>query len=106
MVRNNGKVWVKMNAKKTEMTVFSESGEKQANIRDTHGDELKQVKRFKYLGSVIDNIGSCEKNVQRRVSASRRKWTEVKLVLNNRILMRLTALVIKEKTKKSYLQQR
>ena len=35
-----------------------------------HEEELKQVKSFKCLGSLINNKGGCEKEVQVRVSAS------------------------------------
>ena len=61
------KYGLKMNAKKTETMVCSKNGEKQVNIRDMHGEELKQVKSFKYLRSLINNKGGCEKEVQARV---------------------------------------
>ena len=60
------------------------------NIRDMHGEELKQVESFKYPGSMINNKGGCEQEVQARVSASWMKWREVKTVLNyKRMPMRL-----------------
>ena len=59
-----------------------------------HGEELKQVKSFKYLGSLINNKGGCEKEVQARVSASWMKWREVKTVLNDkRMSMRVKAKI-------------
>ena len=61
------KYGLKMNAKKTETMVCSKNGEKQVNIRDMHGEELEQVKSFKYLGSLINDKGGCEKEVQTRV---------------------------------------
>ena len=74
--------------------VCSKNGEEQVNIRDMHGEELKQVKSFKYLGSLINNKGGCEKEVQARVSASWMKWREVKTVLNDkRMPMRLKAKI-------------
>ena len=64
------------------------------NIRDMHREELKQVKSFKYLGSLINNKGGCEKEVQARVSASWMKWREVKTVLNDkRMSMRVNAKI-------------
>ena len=78
------KYGLKMSAKKTETMVCGKSGEEQVNIRDMHGEELKQVKSFKYLGSLINNKGGCEKEVQARVSANWIKWREVKTVLNDK----------------------
>ena len=88
------KYGLKMNAKKTETMVCSKNGEEQVNIRDMHREELKQVKSFKYLGSLINNKGGCEKEVHARVSASWMKWREVKTVLNDkRMAMRLKAKI-------------
>ena len=70
------KCGLKMNAKKTETMVCNKNGEEQVNIRDTHGEELKQVKSFKYLGSLINNKGAWEKEVQARVSVSWMKLRE------------------------------
>ena len=70
------KYGLKMNVKKTETMVFSKNGEEQVNIRDMHGEELKQVKSFKYLESLVKNKGGCEKEVHARVSASWMKWRE------------------------------
>ena len=88
------KYGLKMNVKKTETMVCSKNGEEQVNSRDMHGEKLKQVKSFKYLGSLINNKGGCEKEVQARVSASLMKWREVKTVLNDkRMPMRLKAKI-------------
>ena len=57
-----------------EKKIVSQNGEELVNIRGMNGEELKQVKSFKYLGSLINNKG-CEKEVQARVSAS---WMEMK----------------------------
>ena len=88
------KYGLKMNATKTETMVCSKNGEEQVNIRDMHGEELKQMKSFKYLESLINNKGGCDKEVQARVSASWMKWREVKTVLNDkRMPMRLKAKI-------------
>ena len=59
-----------------------------------NGEELKQVKSFKHLGSLINNKGGCEKEVQARVSASWMKWRRVKTLLNDkRMPMRLKAKI-------------
>ena len=59
-----------------------------------HEQELKQVKSFKCLGSLINNKGGCEKEARARVSASWVKWRGVKRVLNGkRMPMRLKAKI-------------
>ena len=48
------------------------------------------MKSFKYLGSLINNKGGCEKELQARASASWMKWRDVKTILNDkRMPMRL-----------------
>ena len=58
--------------------VCSKNGEEQVNIKDAHGEDMKQVKCFKYLGSPINNKEGCEKEIQARVCASWKKWRTVK----------------------------
>ena len=59
-----------------------------------NGEELKQLKSFKHLGSLINSKGGCEKEVQTRVSASWMKWRRVKTLLNDkRMPMRLKAKI-------------
>ena len=36
--------------------MYSKTGEKQVNIRDVHREELKQMKNFKYLGSLKELV--------------------------------------------------
>ena len=50
-----------------EKGIVSKNGEEQVNIRNMNGEELKQVKSFKHLGSLINNKGGCEKEIQARV---------------------------------------
>ena len=51
-----------------EKGIVSKNGEEQVNIWEMNGEELKQVKSFKHLGSLINNKGGCEKEVQARVT--------------------------------------
>ena len=85
---------LKVNAKKTEVLVCSKKGDEKVTIRDRHGEKLKQVNGFKYLGSLVADKGGCEKEVQSRVNASWLKWKEVKpIITDKRIPMRLKAKV-------------
>ena len=58
--------------------------DEKVTIRDRHGEELKQVNCFKYLGSLVADRGGCEKEVQSRVNASWLKWKEVKPIITDK----------------------
>ncbi len=57
--------------------------DEKVTIRDRHGEELKQVNCFKYLGSLVADRGGCEKKVQSRMNASWLKWKEVKPIITD-----------------------
>ena len=52
-------------------------------IVDRNGQELKQVSKFKYLGSVFERDGRCEVDVKERIRVGWAKWTEVNEVIND-----------------------
>ena len=58
------------------------------------GDELKNVDHFKYLGSVIDNDGTIDRDVDLRVRAAWSSWIKLTGVLYDRkIPLRLRAKI-------------
>ena len=52
---NLEKYGLTMNEKKTETLECCKNGDEQVGIKDAHGEEMKQVKSFKYLGSLMNN---------------------------------------------------
>ena len=82
----------KVNAKMTDVLLCSKKGDEKVTIRDRHGEELKQVNCFKYLGLIVADRGGCEKEVQSRVNASWLKWKEM-IMTDKKIPMRLKAKV-------------
>ena len=44
------------------------------------------IRKFKYLGSTVQESGSCEKDVKRRVQAGWNKWRKVSGVICDRML--------------------
>ena len=46
----------------------SKKGDEKVTIRDRHGEELKQMNCFKYLGSLVADTGGCEMEVQSRMN--------------------------------------
>ena len=67
---------LRVNSKKTEVMVSSKLGKK-VQIKDGNNVELKQVKEFCYLGTVIEEKGGCSKAVRARIGKAWQKWREV-----------------------------
>ena len=77
---------------KTETLVCKKGGGGVLRVRDVHGEEIRQVKEFKYLGTVLCEGGGSSRDVQERVKAGWRKWGEVSAVMKDkRMGMRLKA---------------
>ena len=48
--------------------------------------KVPRVKEFKYLGSTVQESGSCDREVKKRVQAEWNKWRRVSIVICNRRL--------------------
>ena len=68
---------LKINSSKTEVVAVSKTNTLQVNIRDLHGEQIKQVEAFRYLGTTINQDGSCKGEVQARIKRAWTKWREV-----------------------------
>ena len=75
-------VGLKVNIGKTEVLVASRDNENEkVYIKDEQGISLKQCDCFKYLGSAIDEKGTCDEAVKGRVKSAWGKWWELSRVL-------------------------
>ena len=84
---------LKVNAKKSEVMVSSKV-RSDVQVRDVRGEEIKQVVKFKYLGSTLVESGGCEVEVEERIKAAWRKWREVSgVVCDKRMSKRLKAKI-------------
>ena len=54
----------------------TKEGQEKTKILDRKGEEMPQVKKFKYLGSVLNERGGCEMEIKARVKAGWEKWRE------------------------------
>ena len=79
---------LKVNVDKTEVMVNSKEGRDRIVIQEVRGSELKQVEKFKYLGSTLDHTGGCEADVENRIKAAWAKWKEVSGVVCDRKMPR------------------
>ena len=63
-------------------------------VRDVRGEEIRQVKEFKYLATMLCERRGSSRDLQERVKAGWRKWGEVSAVMKDkRMGMRLKAKV-------------
>ena len=85
---------MKVNSDKSEVMVCRKSGDEELQIQDANGQTLNQVKQFRYLGSVLQDRGGCEKEVKERVKSAWQKWREVAGVVCDRRMPRRLKLKI------------
>ncbi|MCI4382174.1 hypothetical protein PGIGA_G00260740 [Pangasianodon gigas] len=73
---------MKVSRSKTEYVCVNER-EGSGTVR-LQGEEVKKVQEFKYLGSTVQSIGECGKEVKKRVQAGWNGWRKVSGVLCDR----------------------
>ena len=57
-----------MNVSKTKTMMVNKAGEERNIAIDVNGQELGQVRDFRYLGQIITDDGKCDKEVKRRIA--------------------------------------
>ena len=75
-----------MNVSKTKTMLVNKAGEGRNIAIDVDGQELEQVRDFKYLGQIITDDGRCDKEVKRRIAIARSNFINMKDVLATRKL--------------------
>lgn len=74
---------MRISRSKTEYFTTDTRGDQQATIR-LNGEKLKRVKTFKYLGSMVDETGEMEKEVNFRIQCGWNNWRQVSGVICDR----------------------
>ncbi|XP_063602488.1 uncharacterized protein LOC134778568 [Penaeus indicus] len=86
---------MRISRSKTEYFTTDTSGDQQATIK-LNGTDLKRVKTFKYLGSVVNETVGMEKEVNFRIQCGWNNWRKVSGVINDkRVPVRLKGKVHK-----------
>ena len=62
---------LKVNTKKTETLMTSKDGGEECHMVDAHGEPIKQVDQFCYLGSIVEEQGGCSEEIRNRI---KRAW--------------------------------
>ena len=73
-----------MNTQKSKVLVTERRGETEVKVVDAIGVELKQVKRFKYLGTEMATEGGATEAVKQRIKMAWTKWREITGVVCDR----------------------
>ena len=75
---------MKVSRSKTEYLCINGGNDKEiVKMEDT---KVPQIKEFKYLGSTVQESGSCEREIKRRVQARWNEWKKVSGVICDRRL--------------------
>ena len=73
-----------LNSTRCFTMVFSKSITTHTCHIDVHGNILKQVQSFIYLGSLISSDARCEKEIRRRIGIAKSSFTSMNKVLSSR----------------------
>ena len=74
--------------RKSKVLVTGKHGKTEVKVVDTIGVELKQVKRFKYLGTEITTEGRATEAMKQRIKMAWTKWREITGVVCDRKMQR------------------
>ena len=75
-----------MNVCETKTMIVNKAGEERNIAIDVDGQELEQVRDFRYLGQITTDDGRCDKEVKRRIAISLSNLINMKDVLATRKL--------------------
>src|SRR6476469_9501302 len=75
---------MKINIKKTKAMVVSRNGEERVNIAE-EGQSIRQVSKFRYLGSLISEGGRCLDDVKTRIGMAKDAFNKRKGLLTRSI---------------------
>src|ERR1043165_114807 len=85
---------MKINVKKIKSLVVSRKGEGTVNII-VEGQRVKQVKRFKYLGSLITEDGRCIEDLKQRIGVAKDAFNKRRELLTRSMSKGLKKRMIK-----------
>src|SRR6478609_1002243 len=85
---------MKINIKKTKAMVVLRNGEEKVNIT-VEGQSVKQVSKFRYLGSLISEYGRCLDDVKTRIGMAKDAFNQRKEVLTRSISVDVRKRMVK-----------
>src|SRR6476469_1253799 len=85
---------MKINTKKTKAMVVSRNGGERVNIT-AEGQSVKQVSKFRYLGSLISEDGRCLDDVKIRIGMAKDAFNKRKQLITRSIRVDLRKRLVK-----------
>src|SRR2546426_9698367 len=85
---------MKLNVKKTKTMVISRKGGGTVTIM-VEGQRVEQVKKFKYLGSVIAEDGRCMEDIKQRIGCAKDAFNKRKELLTKSLNKALKKRIVK-----------
>ena len=73
-----------LNVKKTECMVISKKAIVPSYNLQSRGQQIKLVKKFKYLGYMITSDGKCITEIKKRIATAKDAFQKLSLILKNR----------------------
>ena len=73
-----------LNVKKTECMVISKKAIAPSCNLQSRGQQIKLVKKFKYLGYMITSDGKCITEIKKRIATAKGAFRKLSLILKNR----------------------
>ena len=84
LVTASGERGLKLNTSKTKVMVISKSDEDTRTHIAVNGEELEQVTKYKYLGSIVTQDGRCVDEIKTRIAIAKTAFNKVKSLVTNR----------------------
>ena len=76
---------LKLNLKKTECMVISKKAIAPSCNLQNRGQQIKLLKKFKYLGFMITSDGKCTTEIKKRIATAKDAFQNLKHLKNNKI---------------------
>ena len=73
-----------MDTSKTKVMVISKSDEDTRTRINVNGEELEQVSKYKYLGSIVTQNGKCVDEIKTRIAIAEAAFNKIKSLVTNR----------------------
>ena len=92
VVKESEAMGLSLNVKKTECMVISKKPINPKCNLYSKGEQIKQVKKFKYLGFLITSDGKCTSEIKKRIAMSKDAFQKMKPILTNRNITMATKI--------------
>ena len=82
-----------MNAKKTNTMIVEKTPEKQCEV-NVKGQRLTQVKKYKYLGTTVENTGQCKTELANRINQAKIAFWKKATILRSNISITTRIIIL------------